>query len=222
MEHISREDAAALLKKYNKDPFHIQHALTMEAIMQWYAKELGYENDAEYWGIVGLLHDIDFELYPEEHCLKAPELLKEGGVGDDIIHAVCSHGYGITVGCGKTIDVKPEHEMEKVLFAADELTGLIWAAALMRPSKSTKDMELKSLKKKYKSKGFAAGCSREVIERGADQLGWELEKLLTMTLQAMADCEDEINAKMAEYIPEQLSFPKKMAFFMVRSGGFVP
>lgn len=198
MEHISREDAAALLKKYNKDPFHIQHAFTMEAIMQWYAKELGYENDAEYWGIVGLLHDIDFELYPEEHCLKAPELLKEGGVGDDIIHAVCSHGYGITVGCGKTIDVKPDHEMEKVLFAADELTGLIWAAALMRPSKSTKDMELKSLKKKYKSKGFAAGCSREVIERGADQLGWELEKLLTMTLQAMADCEDEINAKMAE------------------------
>lgn len=198
MEHISREDAAALLKKYNKDPFHIQHAFTMEVVMQWYAKELGYENDAEYWGIVGLLHDIDFELYPEEHCLKAPELLKEGGVGDDIIHAVCSHGYGITVGCGKTIDVKPEHEMEKVLFAADELTGLIWAAALMRPSKSTKDMELKSLKKKYKSKGFAAGCSREVIERGADQLGWELEKLLTMTLQAMADCEDEINAKMAE------------------------
>lgn len=202
MEHISREDAAALLKKYNKDPFHIQHAFTMEAVMQWYAKELGYENDAEYWGIVGLLHDIDFELYPEEHCLKAPELLKEGGVGDDIIHAVCSHGYGITVGCGKTIDVKPEHEMEKVLFAADELTGLIWAAALMRPSKSTKDIELKSLKKKYKSKGFAAGCSREVIERGADQLGWELEKLLTMTLQAMAECEDEINAKMAEYIPE--------------------
>lgn len=198
MGHISREDAAALLKKYNKDSFHIQHAFTMEAVMQWYAKELGYENDAEYWGIVGLLHDIDFELYPEEHCLKAPELLKEGGVGDDIIHAVCSHGYGITVGCGKTIDVKPEHEMEKVLFAADELTGLIWAAALMRPSKSTKDMELKSLKKKYKSKGFAAGCSREVIERGADQLGWELEKLLTMTLQAMADCEDEINAKMAE------------------------
>ena len=157
MGHISREDAAALLKKYNKDPFNIQHAFTMEAVMQWYAKELGYENDAEYWGIVGLLHDIDFELYPEEHCLKAPELLKEGGVGDDIIHAVCSHGYGITVGCGKTIDVKPEHEMEKVLFAADELTGLIWAAALMRPSKSTKDMELKSLKKKYKSKGFAAG-----------------------------------------------------------------
>ena len=185
-----------LLKKYNKDPFHIQHALTVEAVMKWYANELGYGEDAEYWGIVGLLHDIDFELYPEEHCLKAPEMLREAGVGEDVIHSVVSHGYGITVGCGATIDVAPEHEMEKVLFAADELTGLIWAAALMRPSKSTKDMELKSLKKKYKSKGFAAGCSREVIERGAEQLGWELQKLLTMTLQAMADCEDEIKAEM--------------------------
>ena len=160
----------SLLKKYNKDPFHIQHALTVEAVMKWYANELGYGEDAEYWGIVGLLHDIDFELYPEEHCLKAPEMLREAGVGEDVIHSVVSHGYGITVGCGVTIDVAPEQEMEKVLFAADELTGLIWAAALMRPSKSTKDMELKSLKKKYKSKGFAAGCSREVIERGAQQL----------------------------------------------------
>lgn len=196
MEHIARNDAFALLKKYNKDPFHIQHALTVEAVMKWYANELGYGEDAEYWGIVGLLHDIDFELYPAEHCLKALELLKEGGVSDDIIHAVCSHGYGITVECGTTIDVEPLHEMEKVLFAADELTGLIWAAALMRPSKSTKDMELKSLKKKYKSKGFAAGCSREVIERGAAQLGWDLEKLLTMTLQAMAATEDEIKSEM--------------------------
>ena len=196
MEHITRNEALALLKKYNKDPFHIQHAYTVEAVMKWYAKELGYGKDAEYWGIVGLLHDIDFEQYPEEHCLKAPELLRESAVGEDIIHAVCSHGYGITVGCGTTIDVKPEHEMEKVLFATDELTGLIWAAALMRPSKSTKDMELKSLKKKYKSKGFAAGCSREVIERGAEQLGWELPKLLTMTLEAMAACEDEISAEM--------------------------
>lgn len=196
MEHIARNDALALLKKYNKDPFHIQHALTVEAVMKWYANELGYGEDAEYWGIVGLLHDIDFELYPAEHCLKAPELLKDGGVSDDIIHAVYSHGYGITVECGTTIDVEPLHEMEKVLFAADELTGLIWAAALMRPSKSTKDMELKSLKKKYKSKGFAAGCSREVIERGAAQLGWDLEKLLTMTLQAMAATEDEIKAEM--------------------------
>lgn len=196
MEHIARNDAFALLKKYNEDPFHIQHALTVEAVMKWYANELGYGEDAEYWGIVGLLHDIDFELYPAEHCLKAPELLKDGGVSDDIIHAVCSHGYGITVECGTTIDVEPLHEMEKVLFAADELTGLIWAAALMRLSKSTKDMELKSLKKKYKSKGFAAGCSREVIERGAAQLGWDLEKLLTMTLQAMAATEDEIKAEM--------------------------
>ena len=194
MTYIAREDALTLLKKYNKDPFHIQHALTVEAVMRWYAKELGYGDAEEYWGIVGLLHDIDFELYPEEHCLKAPELLREGGVGEDIIHAVVSHGYGITVG-GVTLDVAPEHEMEKVLFAADELTGLIWAAALMRPSKSTKDMELKSLKKKYKSKGFAAGCSREVIERGAGQLGWDLEKLLTMTLQAMADTEDTIQAE---------------------------
>ena len=161
--------------------------------MKWYARELGCGSEEEHWGLVGLLHDIDFELYPEEHCLKAPELLREGGVSEDIIHGVVSHGYGITVGCGVTLDVEPVHEMEKVLFAADELTGLIWAAALMRPSKSTKDMELKSLKKKYKSKGFAAGCSREVIERGADQLGWPLEKLLTMTLQAMADSEDEIN-----------------------------
>ena len=196
METITRDEAFTLLKKYNKDPFHIQHALTVEAVMKWYANELGYGEDAEYWGIVGLLHDIDFELYPEEHCLKAPEMLREAGVGEDVIHSVVSHGYGITVGCDATIDVAPEHEMEKVLFAADELTGLIWAAALMRPSKSTKDMELQSLKKKYKSKGFAAGCSREVIERGAEQLGWELQKLLTMTLQAMADCEDEIKAEM--------------------------
>ena len=193
MEHITRDAAFELLKKYNKDPFHIQHALTVEAVMKWYAKELGYGEDEEYWGIVGLLHDVDFEMWPDEHCLKAPEILREAGVGEDIIHAVCSHGYGITVECGKTIDVEPVHEMEKVLFAADELTGLIWAAALMRPSKSTRDMELKSLKKKYKSKGFAAGCSREVIQRGADQLGWELDKLLEMTLEAMAASEDTIN-----------------------------
>lgn len=197
MEYISREDAIVLLKKYNKDPFHLQHAYTVEAIMKWFAKELGYTDDIEYWGIVGLLHDIDFELYPKEHCIKAPELLRSGGVGEDIIHGVVSHGYGITVGCGITIDVAPEHEMEKVLFAADELTGLIWAAALMRPSKSTKDMELKSLKKKYKSKGFAAGCSREVIERGAKQLDWELDKLLSITLQAMQECEDEIMGELS-------------------------
>lgn len=200
MEHIAREDALDLLKKYNKDPFHLQHAYTVEAVMKWFAKELGYGEDEEYWGIVGLLHDIDFELYPAEHCLKAPELLREGGVSEDIIHAVVSHGYGITIECGVTLDTEPVHEMEKVLFAVDELTGLIWAAALMRPSKSTRDMELKSLKKKYKSKGFAAGCSREVIERGAAQLGWDLEKLLTLTLQAMAACEDEINLQVEKDI----------------------
>lgn len=193
---ITRDEAFALLKQYNKDPFHIQHALTVEAVMKWYAKELGYADEADYWGIVGLLHDIDFELYPEEHCLKAPQMLRDGGVSEDVIHAVCSHGYGITVGDGTTIDVKPEREMEKVLFASDELTGLVWAAALMRPSKSTKDMELKSLKKKYKTRSFAAGCSREVIQRGAEQLGWELDKLLSMTLQAMAESEDAIRAEM--------------------------
>ena len=192
MEQITREQAYDLLKKYNKDPFHLQHALTVEAVMKWYAKELGYGEKAQYWGIVGLLHDIDFEQYPDQHCIKAPELLREGGVSEDIIHAVVSHGYGITV------DVAPEREMEKVLFAADELTGLIWAAALMRPSKSTKDMELKSLKKKYKSKGFAAGCSRDVIERGALQLGWDLDKLLTMTLEAMKATEDEINQEVED------------------------
>ncbi len=192
MEQITREQAYDLLKEYNKDPFHLQHALTVEAVMKWYAKELGYGEKAQYWGIVGLLHDIDFEQYPDQHCIKAPELLREGGVSEDIIHAVVSHGYGITV------DVAPEREMEKVLFAADELTGLIWAAALMRPSKSTKDMELKSLKKKYKSKGFAAGCSRDVIERGALQLGWNLDKLLTMTLEAMKATEDEINEEVED------------------------
>ncbi len=192
MEQITRERAYDLLKEYNKNPFHLQHALTVEAVMKWYAKELGYGEEAEYWGIVGLLHDIDFEQYPDQHCIKAPELLREGGVSEDIIHAVVSHGYGITV------DVAPEREMEKVLFAADELTGLIWAAALMRPSKSTKDMELKSLKKKYKSKGFAAGCSRDVIERGALQLGWDLDKLLTMTLEAMKSTEDEINEEVED------------------------
>lgn len=196
MSYIARDEAYELVKKYNKDPFHIQHALTVEAVMKWYAGELGYADEAEYWGVVGLLHDIDFELYPEEHCIKAPELLKEAGVSDDIIHGVVSHGYGNTVGCGVTLDVAPEHEMEKVLYASDELTGLIWAAALMRPSKSCKDMELKSLKKKYKSKSFAAGCSRDVIQRGADMLGWELEKLLSMTLEAMKAGEDDINAQM--------------------------
>jgi predicted hydrolase (HD superfamily) len=185
-EHISREDAYALLTKYNKDKFHIQHALTVEGVMKWYARELGYGEDEEYWGIVGLLHDIDFEEYPDQHCIKAPELLRQGNVSEDIIHAVCSHGYELTV------DVKPEHEMEKVLYATDELTGLIWAAALLRPSKSVQDMEVKSVKKKYKSANFAAGCSREVIERGADMLGYELNELIEKTILAMRSCEQEV------------------------------
>lgn len=191
-DHITREQAFELLQKYNKDPFHIRHALTVEGVMKWYARELGYEEDAEYWGIVGLLHDIDFEQYPDAHCIKAPELLREGGVGEDIIHAVCSHGYELTV------DIKPEHEMEKVLYAVDELTGLIWAAALIRPSKSVQDMELKSVKKKYKTASFAAGCSREVIERGVEMMGWELDKLIQDTIYAMRSCESEIQTYMAE------------------------
>jgi predicted hydrolase (HD superfamily) len=196
---ITRNEAFELLKKYNKDRFHIQHAFTVEAVMQWFANELGYKDEVEYWGIVGLLHDIDFEVYPEEHCIKAPELLREGGVSDDIIHAVCSHGYGYTTESGATIDVEPTREMEKVLFAADELTGLIWAGMILRPSHSAKDMDVKSLKKKFKDKRFAAGCSREIIQRGADQLGWELEKLFDLTLQAMSAKEDQINEEMAEY-----------------------
>ena len=210
MNYISRDKAFELLKKYNKDSFHIQHAFTVEAVMKWYAKELGFEEDAEYWGIVGLLHDIDFEQYPDEHCLKAPELLREAGVGEDMIHAICSHGYGITVGNGTTIDVEPTHLMEKVLFAADELTGLIWSASLMRPSKSTKDMELNSLKKKYKSKGFAVGCSREVIARGADQLGWELDELLEKTLEAMKASEDIINAEMEAELDDAITAGAKL------------
>lgn len=184
---ITREQALELLKQYNKEPFHIQHALTVEGVMRWYAKELGYAEEEEFWGITGLLHDIDFELYPEEHCKKAPELLREGGVSEDMIYAVCSHGYGI---CSEE---EPRLEMEKVLFAADELTGLIWSCALMRPSKSTMDMEVKSLKKKFKDKKFAAGCSREIIAQGAQMLGWELDELFDKTILAMRSCEADVN-----------------------------
>lgn len=187
---LTREEAFTLLKKYNQDRFHIQHALTVEGVMRWYANELGYGEEADYWAITGLLHDIDFELYPEQHCVKAPELLKEGGVGEDMIRSICSHGYGICC------DVKPEHEMEKVLFAADELTGLIGAAALMRPSKSVMDMETSSVKKKFKDKKFAAGCSRDVIRQGAENLGWELEELFDRTIQAMRSCEESIQKEM--------------------------
>ncbi|MDO4324109.1 MAG: hydrolase [Lachnospiraceae bacterium] len=190
---ITREEAMALLKEYNKEAFHIQHALTVEGTMRWFAQELGYGEDTEYWGITGLLHDIDFELYPEEHCRKAPELLKKGGVSDDMIYSICSHGYGICC------DVEPKHEMEKVLFAADELTGLIGAAARMRPSKSVMDMEVSSLKKKFKDKRFAAGCSRDVIRTGAERLGWTLEELMEKTILAMRSCEAQIAEEMQKY-----------------------
>lgn len=189
---ISRQQAWELFKKYNQEPFHIQHALTVEGVMRWFARELGYGQEEEFWGITGLLHDIDYEWYPEEHCRKAPELLREAGVSEDMIYAVCSHGYGL---CSEE---EPIHEMEKVLFAADELTGLIWSCALMRPSKSTKDLEVKSLKKKFKDKRFAAGCSREVISQGAQRLGWELDVLFEKTIQAMRSCEDAVAEAMGQ------------------------
>ncbi len=177
---LSREEALELLKKYNKEDFHIQHGETVGKTMSWFAKDLGYGDEADYWEVVGILHDIDFEMWPDEHCVKAPELLREAGVEEDIIHAVCSHAYGLTDSVAE-----PEREMEKVLFACDELTGLIGAAALMRPSKSCADMELKSLKKKFKDKRFAAGCDRDVMIKGAEMLGWELDTLLEKTLDAM-------------------------------------
>ena len=174
---LSREQALGLLQKYNKEPFHILHALTVEGVMRWYAQEAG--EDPDFWGLCGLLHDVDFEQYPEQHCLKAPQLLAEINASPEMVHAICSHGYGLCC------DVEPVRQMEKILFAADELTGLIGAAALMRPSKSVSDMEVKSVKKKFKDKKFAAGCSREVIERGAAMLGWDLTTLIDRTLQAM-------------------------------------
>ena len=188
--NLTREQALALLKKYNKEPFHIQHAFTVEGVMRWYANEQGYGEEADYWAITGLLHDIDFELYPEQHCIKAPELLREGGASEDMIHSICSHGYGLCC------DIKPEHEMEKILFAVDELTGLIGAAALMRPSKSVMDMEVSSIKKKFKDKKFAAGCSRDVIKQGAENLGWELNDLFEKTILAMRSCEKKIQEEM--------------------------
>ena len=176
---ITREEAWKLLTEFNKDPFHLRHALTVEGAMRHFARTLGYAEEEDFWGLVGLLHDLDFEQYPEQHCIKSQEIMRERGVDERIIHATASHGYGITV------DIKPEHEMEKVLFAVDELTGLVGATVLMRPSKSVQDLELKSLKKKFKSKGFAAGCSRDVILQGADMLGWSLDELMEKTLEAL-------------------------------------
>ncbi len=188
MNEITREQAYELLREYNKDSFHIKHALVVEGVMKYFAEKLGYENEKEFWGIVGLLHDLDFEMYPDEHCIKVQEIMREKGIDEKIIHAVSSHGYNLTV------DIKPEHEMEKILYATDELTGLIGAAALMRPSKSVQDMELSSVKKKYKNEKFAAGCSRKVIENGAEMLGWDLDKLISETILAMRVDEEKINS----------------------------
>ena len=188
--HITREQALALLRKYNQEHFHLQHGITVGKVMRWYANELGFAEEADFWEIAGLLHDVDFEKYPEQHCKKAPELLAEIDAEPELVHAICSHGYGICC------DIEPELPMEKVLFAADELTGLIGAAALMRPSKSCKDMEVKSLKKKFKDKKFAAGCSRDIITQGAERLGWTLEELMDKTIRAMAASEDEVSEEM--------------------------
>lgn len=191
---INRDEALNLLLKYNKDQFHLEHALTVEGTMGWYARELGYGDEENFWRLVGLLHDIDFEQWPEQHCQKAPELLAEINAGDDLTHAVCSHGYGI---CS---DVQPEHEMEKVLFAVDELTGLINAGALVRPSKSVTDMGADSVKRKFKDKHFAAGCSRDVIRQGAENLGWELKELFEKTILAMRDCEASVREEVPRLV----------------------
>lgn len=182
-DEFTRDAAWKLLNEYNKEPFHLKHALTVEGVMRYFAEKLGYSNETDFWGIVGLLHDLDFERFPEQHCIKEQEIMRERGLDERLIHATASHGYALAV------DIKPEHQMEKVLYAVDELTGLIGAVALMRPSKSVSDLELKSVKKKYKNLNFAAGCSREVIERGAAMLGWELDDLISQTILAMRGCE---------------------------------
>ena len=187
----NRTQALALLQKYNKEPFHILHALTVEGVMRWFAQDQGFGDETDFWGLCGLLHDVDFEVYPEEHCRKAPELLAEVNASEEMVHAICSHGYGL---CS---DVEPVHQMEKILFAVDELTGLIGAAARMRPSKSVMDMEVSSLKKKFKDKKFAAGCSRDVILEGAEKLGWTLEETMEKTILAMRSCEESIQKEMA-------------------------
>ena len=184
----NKQQALELLKKYNSDPFHIKHGLIVSGVMEYFANELGYGDEADFWSVVGLLHDLDFELYPEQHCIKSQELMRQHGVDESIIRATASHGWGLS-----EANIKPEHQMEKVLFAIDELSGLIGAAALMRPSKSVQDMELKSLKKKFKDKKFAAGCSRDVIKTGAEELGWELDELLEKTMVAMRVDEEAIN-----------------------------
>lgn len=190
---ITREQALDLLKKYNKESFHILHALTVEGVMRYFAATQGYEAETDFWGLCGLLHDVDYEMYPDEHCKKAPELLAEIDASEQMIHAICSHAYGMSS------DVEPVHKMEKILFAVDELTGLIGAAARMRPSKSVMDMELSSLKKKFKDKKFAAGCSRDVIKLGAERLGWTLDQVLEQTILAMRSCEQAIAEEMEAF-----------------------
>lgn len=197
MANLTREEAWELVKEYNKDPFHLRHALTVEGVMRWYANELGYGDEADFWALAGLLHDLDFEMYSEQHCIKSQEIMRERGIDEKLIHATASHGYGLVC------DVKPEHQMEKVLFAADELTGLIGAAALMRPSKSVSDMEVKSIKKKFKDKKFAAGCYREVIAQGAEMLGWTLDELFEKTIEAMRVDEAKINEICAALPPKE-------------------
>lgn len=192
MSEITRAQALELLRKYNKEPFHILHGLTVEGVMRYFATDLGYDDQADFWALCGLLHDVDFEMYPDEHCKKAPELLSEIGASEALVHAVCSHAYG---SCS---DVEPVHQMEKVMFAVDELTGLIGAAARMRPSKSVMDMELSSLKKKFKDKKFAAGCSRDVIREGAERLGWTLDETLEKTILAMRSCETSVAEELAQ------------------------
>ena len=189
-KQLNRDEAWELLTEYNQDPFHLKHAQIVEGVMRYFARELGYGEEADFWGLVGLLHDLDFERYPEQHCIKEEEILRQRGLEERLIHAVVSHGYAITV------DVAPEHEMEKVLYAVDELTGLIGAVAIMRPSKSVSDLEVKSVRKKYKDKKFAAGCSRDVITTGAERLGWTLEELMEKTILAMRSCEESVNKEM--------------------------
>lgn len=194
MADLTRSEAWELLTKYNKEPFHLRHALTVEGIMKYFAKELGYADEADFWAQVGLLPDLDFEVYPAEHCLKSQEIMREHGLDERLIRATASHGYGLAQN-----DIEPQHQMEKVLFAIDELSGLIGAAAIMRPSKSVMDLELKSVKKKYKDKKFAAGCSRDVIETGAANLGWTVDELIEKTILAMREDEAAINEACASF-----------------------
>ena len=191
---LTRSQSLELLKEYNKEPFHILHGLTVESVVKWFANDLGYSEEADFWGLAGLLHDLDYEMYPVEHCIKCIEILEKVDAEPELIRAICSHGYDQI-----DVFVEPVHQMEKVLFACDELTGLIGASVRMRPSQSIEGMELSSLKKKFKNKKFAAGCSRDVIQQGADYLGWTLDELFQKTIDAMTASEKDINEQMEKY-----------------------